>query len=119
LLRHALRPLRCLPPLRCPKQHSYLKWLSAELRFFKLATLFKKSSANRRLCALGFAIHGAQRMNEESLAPASITSQDLREYKRYLMKAKSYRPSSINRKLATLKTFLNWLLFSPELGFSG
>ncbi|MBI4602294.1 MAG: tyrosine-type recombinase/integrase [Planctomycetes bacterium] len=46
--------------------------------------------------------------NGDELAPKKITPTDLREFKGYLQETRSLRPASVNRKLATLKSFLGW-----------
>jgi site-specific recombinase XerD len=45
--------------------------------------------------------------NGDSFSPAKITPADLRDYKRWLA-GQDLKPASINRKLATLKSFLKW-----------
>jgi integrase/recombinase XerC len=47
-------------------------------------------------------------MNGEELTPVHIAPTDLRAYKRFLMGPLGLKPSSVNRKLATLKSFLSW-----------
>src|SRR6266699_5571918 len=44
---------------------------------------------------------------EEPFSPSQLTPADLRAYKRWLI-AQDLKASTINRKLATLKSFLNW-----------
>jgi site-specific recombinase XerD len=44
----------------------------------------------------------------EEFDPAKITPTDLREYKRWLISSQELKPSSTNRKLASLRTFLKW-----------
>src|SRR2546426_4250224 len=44
---------------------------------------------------------------EEPFAPSRLTPADLRAYKRWLI-AQNLKPNTINRKLATLKSFLHW-----------
>src|SRR3954451_11255824 len=46
--------------------------------------------------------------NGESMEPAKITPTDLRQFKRWLVEKRRLKPSSVNRKLATLKSFLTW-----------
>jgi site-specific recombinase XerD len=46
--------------------------------------------------------------NEGELTPAQITPTDLRDYKRFLVDQRGLKPSSVNRQLATLKSFLTW-----------
>ena len=45
--------------------------------------------------------------NGDVLAPALVTPTDLREFKAHLLQ-RQLRPSSVNRKLAALKSFLGW-----------
>lgn len=60
------------------------------------------------LCDLdGFALWLKSQRNTE-LAPTLITPTDLREYKHYLDEALQLKPQSINRKLSSLRSFLNW-----------
>ena len=46
--------------------------------------------------------------SEQKFDPAKITPTDLREYKQWLVVEQGLRPSSTNRKLATLRAFLHW-----------
>jgi integrase/recombinase XerC len=48
-----------------------------------------------------------EEQNGNPFTPAKITPTDLREYKRWLT-GQDLKPASINRKLASLKSFLNW-----------
>lgn len=45
--------------------------------------------------------------NAERFSAGKLTTTDLREYKRWLI-GRDLKPSTINRHLATLKSFLNW-----------
>ena len=45
--------------------------------------------------------------NGDSFTPSTITPSDLRDYKRWLT-GQDLKPATINRKLATLKSFLHW-----------
>lgn len=47
--------------------------------------------------------------------PSDVTPTDLREFKQYLVINKEMKPSSVNRRLASLRAFLKW---SNEAGFS-
>lgn len=49
-----------------------------------------------------------QETNDRALDPKEITRTDLRDYKRFLTKKRRLKPSSVNRKLATLSSFLGW-----------
>jgi site-specific recombinase XerD len=44
----------------------------------------------------------------DELTPALITPTDLRDYKRFLVDHRQLKPSSVNRQLATLQSFLTW-----------
>jgi site-specific recombinase XerD len=46
--------------------------------------------------------------NGDSFEPAKITPTDLREYKRWMVSHCGFKPNSVNRKLATLKSFIHW-----------
>src|SRR4051794_10208497 len=46
--------------------------------------------------------------NGEPMGPAKVTPTDLRHFKRWLVEQRKLKPSSVNRKLATLKSFLTW-----------
>lgn len=49
-----------------------------------------------------------EQTNGDMLDPAKITPTDLREYKRWMLTHCGFKPNSINRKLATLKSFIHW-----------
>lgn len=60
------------------------------------------------LCDLdGFAIWLKSKGNQE-FSPTLITPTDLREYKHYLDETLKLKPQTINRKLSSLRSFLNW-----------
>ncbi len=59
-------------------------------------------------CDLAAFANWFRETNEDELAPAHITPTDLRDYKRFLMDYRGLKPSSVNRQLATLKSFLAW-----------
>jgi site-specific recombinase XerD len=44
----------------------------------------------------------------DELTPGHVTPTDLRDYKRFLVDQRGLKPSSVNRQLATLKSFLAW-----------
>jgi site-specific recombinase XerD len=46
--------------------------------------------------------------NDQKFDPAKITPTDLREYKQWLVVHQGLKPNSTNRKLATLRSFINW-----------
>jgi integrase/recombinase XerC len=46
--------------------------------------------------------------NGEPLDPARVTSVDLREYKMWLTRHEGLGPATVNRRLATLRSFLRW-----------
>ncbi len=60
------------------------------------------------LCDLdGFAQWLKSKGNKE-FSPTLITPTDLREYKHYLDEILELKPQTINRKLSSLRSFLNW-----------
>ena len=54
-----------------------------------------------------FAVWLKSKGNEE-FSPTLITPTDLREYKHYLDETLELKPQTINRKLSSLRSFLNW-----------
>lgn len=46
--------------------------------------------------------------NDLEFHPKDITPTDLREFKRFLVRKRKLKPASVNRKLATLRSFLGW-----------
>jgi site-specific recombinase XerD len=44
----------------------------------------------------------------DELTPALVTLTDLRDYKHFLVDRRGLKPSSVNRQLATLQSFLTW-----------
>lgn len=61
------------------------------------------------LCDLqAFAKWFIETNNDKKFEPAKITPTDLREYKQWLVVHQELKPNSTNRKLATLRSFINW-----------
>ncbi len=61
------------------------------------------------LCDLqAFAQWFTETNNDQKFDPAKITPTDLREYKQWLVVHQGLKPNSTNRKLATLRSFINW-----------
>lgn len=46
--------------------------------------------------------------NGDPFEPTKITPTDLREYKRWMVTHCGFKPNSVNRKLATLRSFIHW-----------
>lgn len=46
--------------------------------------------------------------NGEELTPQSITPIDVREYKRYLLEDRGFKPATVNRRLASISAFCKW-----------
>src|SRR5215211_5631024 len=46
--------------------------------------------------------------NDETFQSSSVTPTDLREYRRYLLEVERRSPATINRRLASLRTFFQW-----------
>lgn len=49
-----------------------------------------------------------QQKTSQKLSPDLITPTDLRDYKHYLSEILCLKPKTVNRKLSSLKSFLNW-----------
>jgi len=79
-------------------------------RFARFLTQFEHSPLtikNYRSDLDAFAVW-FQSANGEPMEPAKITPTDLRQFKGWLVEQRRLTPSSVNRKLATLKSFLTW-----------
>ena len=63
----------------------------------------KAYSSDLRLLARWF-----YEANREELTPQSITPIDLREYKRYLLEDRGFKPATVNRRIASISAFCNW-----------
>ena len=48
--------------------------------------------------------------NSEAFQPDAVTPVDVRNYKEYLQTIKARKPATINRHLATLRTFFTWAI---------
>lgn len=60
------------------------------------------------LCDLqAFAQWFMETNNDQKFDPSKITPTDLREYKQQLVVHQGLKPNSTNRKLATLRSFIN------------
>jgi len=46
--------------------------------------------------------------NRKELPPKSITLIDLKEYKRYLLEDRGFKPATVNRRLASISAFCKW-----------
>ena len=56
-----------------------------------------------------------ERINARELSPALITPTDIREFKHYLIEDEQLKPSSVNRKLASIRAFLKWAKSEDEI----
>ena len=52
------------------------------------------------------------------MTPQRVTPLDVRDYKSYLQTVKGYQPSTVNRKLAALKSFFTWAVDSGLVEFN-
>jgi hypothetical protein len=75
-------------------------------RFLERAERSPRTIRNYRGDLEGLAAWFTSR-TEEPFSPSQLTPADLRAYKRWLI-AQDLKASTINRKLATLKSFLHW-----------
>jgi len=63
----------------------------------------KSYSSDLRLFSVWF-----YESSREELTPKSITPIDLREYKRYLLEDRGFKPATVNRRLASISAFCKW-----------
>ena len=56
-----------------------------------------------------------ERVNGDEVQPKRITPTDIREFKHYLLEDEELAPSSVNRKLASLRAFLKWSRAENEI----
>lgn len=91
-----------------PKNSSY-NFERIRTEFIAILESEEKSphTVKNYLCDLDAFVRWWESQQNESLTVDAITSIDLREYKRHLIDL-DYKPQSVNRKLATLRTFLTW-----------
>src|SRR5437763_16793653 len=75
-------------------------------RFLERAERSPHTIRNYRSDLAGLAAWFTARTAEQ-FALSTLTPTDLRAYKRWLI-AQNLKPNTINRKLATLKSFLHW-----------
>ena len=54
-------------------------------------------------------------VNGRDLSPALITPTDLREFKHYLIEDEQAKASTVNRKLASIRSFLKWARAENEI----
>jgi integrase/recombinase XerC len=62
------------------------------------------------LCDLDYFVKWFELHTDASLRPDQITPTDLRDYKHYLTEVLLLKPKTVNRKLSSLRSFLNWAL---------
>jgi site-specific recombinase XerD len=60
------------------------------------------------LCDLNYFVKWFELHAEQKISPDKITPTDLRDYKHYLSEVLLLKPKTVNRKLSSLKSFLNW-----------
>ncbi len=60
------------------------------------------------LCDLNYFLNWFEQKTEQKLTPEQITPTDLRDYKHFLTEVLFLKPKTVNRKLSSLKSFLNW-----------
>jgi site-specific recombinase XerD len=67
------------------------------------------------LCDLDSFSQWLKSKSNNELTPALITPTDLREYKQYLNETLLLKPQTINRRLSSLRSFLNWAVHCDHL----
>lgn len=71
-------------------------------------TLWLKSSGSSSQARSSADVSSAGSPDNTEFTPELITPTDLREYKHYLDETLQLKPQTINRKLSSLRSFLNW-----------
>jgi len=74
-----------------------------------------KSTIKNYLSDLRGFIAWFKETNKEPCTAQNITTIDLREYKRYLSHSMELKPNSINRKLATIRSYLSWAVQTKKI----
>ena len=64
------------------------------------------------LCDLNYFEKWFEQKTEQKLTPERITPTDLRDYKHFLSEVLLLKPKTVNRKLSSLKSFLNWACYN-------
>lgn len=82
-------------------------WLAGFLAFLEQSERSPATIRNYRSDLLALAAW-YEAATGEPFDPATLTPTDLRHYKRALVEQQGLKPASINRKLATLRSFLHW-----------
>ena len=67
------------------------------------------------LCDLNSFVKWFEQKTSEKLSPDKITPTDLQDYKHYLTEVLLLKPQTVNRKLSSLRSFLNWVCTSELL----
>jgi integrase/recombinase XerC len=62
--------------------------------------------------------HWFEQTNGEELNPKNLTSMDVRDYKQFLLVHQQARPATINRRLASIRMYVNWALDSKEISYN-
>lgn len=56
-----------------------------------------------------------EKQNQEALEPARVTPSDLRSYRQYLQETLRHKASTVNRKLASLASWLRWAMETEQI----
>lgn len=92
-----------------------MAWASRFARFLQSAERSLLTIKNY-LADLGAFIWWFEETNGRAFHPKDITPTDLREYKRTLIDHLKRKPSTVNRKLVCLQSFLRWAVDTGLLG---
>ena len=56
-----------------------------------------------------------EKQNQEAFEPARVTPSDLRSYRQYLQETLRHKASTVNRKLASLASWLHWAVETEQI----
>jgi len=96
-----------MPTLTTDQTEKEIDYLLDFARFLEEAERSPVTIKNY-LCDLKYFEKWFFQKTDSILSPDLITPTDLRDYKQYLSEVLLLKPKTINRKLSSLKSFLNW-----------
>ncbi len=88
----------------CEKETDYIQYFGLFLEEAERSP----TTIKNYLCDLNYFVKWFEQKTSEKFSPEQITPTDLRDYKYYLSEVLLLKPKTVNRKLSSLKSFLNW-----------
>jgi integrase/recombinase XerC len=96
-----------MPPVTADQKEQEVDYLLAFALFLEEAER-RPVTIKNYLCDLNYFQKWFEQKTSQKLIPEQITPTDLRDYKHYLSEVLLLKPKTVNRKLSSLKSFLNW-----------